>query len=830
MNSNLLSSLRALRGAVIFVAALAIATVAGAAPPGDYYQTITGQTGSALKDELQAITSGFRGYPVVVKSYTAIRDILLNDVDSVGGGNVRLVYTSEIRSASQWATSINREHCWPQSRGVGSGPSNSDMHHVFLCDSSLNSSRNNDFYGNVNIGSATVYYPALGVNDRSYSIGETFQVSNNWKGNVARAILYMDTRYSHLSLVSTGQTPGTNQMAYLDQLLLWNAEDPVDADEQTRNDRVFAYQNNRNPYIDNPSWVGLVYGGAASGAPTLTAFDRSPTSPTAAQSVTVTVDATDPDGIASVTLQWRVGTSGGFTPVAMTPSGATYTGAIPAQAADTVVQYYVEAVDTLTTTAYAPSLGSISPASYSVVGEFPVMSSLSTNPSSITEADAVHIRVDADDNGGLGGLTVNAFWRIGSGSFTSIPMSIFSGSTWQTNTPIPAQPEGITVQYYTTATDASLNATSSPSGGAGSPSAYTVEGSLAYITATQANALGKLLITEAAHRVSAVATNEFVEIFNNSNQGFILDNLMIADDGPVDTGEGYVKFPSGTTIEPYGIIICLVRDEVTQAFVNSIPTTSNVNGAPVKVFATTGSLVFNGNPVVPLTPGTGGSLQMSNNEGIVLAEINTGDGSEESYTAADVIDGVGWEPDAVGNSTDPIVWGPSVTTTLASDAVDIGTTGDGVTRNAAIDTDTKADWAVIVATGPYNPGVVAAAFELPDVDIALDNSVLALTEGGATVTLNVHLDANPGRTVSISVVPSGGSASADKFVINSGSVLAFTTGNFANDQQVVFQKDIDTDAFDDTATFQLVGTGVNTRTVTLNETDTTSSVPDWTMY
>lgn len=825
MFSDLIRSFRNARATVLLVAALSIATAIGAAPPPDYYQTINSQTGTALQDELQAIISGFRGYPVVVKSYTAIRDILLNDVDSVGGGNVRLVYTSEIRSASQWGSTINREHCWPQSLGVGSGPSNSDMHHVYLCDSSLNSSRGNDLYGNVNIGSATVYYPALGVNDRSYSVGSTFQVSNNWKGNMARAILYMDTRYSHLSLISTGETLGTNQFGFRDILIQWHNEDPVDANEMTRNDRVFAYQNNRNPYIDNPAWVGLVYGGAASGAPTLTAFDRTPTSPTSAQSVTVSVDATDPDGISSVTLKWRLGTSGGFTNVAMTPSGATYSGVIPAQAADSVVQYYVEAVDTLTTTAFAPSLGQFGPASYSVVGENPVVASLVTNPVTITEVDTVHLRVNADDNGGLGGLTVNAFWRIGSGSFTSIPMSILSGSTWQTNTPIPAQPEGITVQYYVTATDASLNATSSPAGGAASPAAYTVEGTQTYIVATQANALGKLLITEAVHRITPDASQEYVEIYNNSNQGFIIDNLMINDNGPsdvtTDTNEGYVKFPSGTTIEPYGIIVCLIRSEVTQAFVDSIPLTSNVNGSPVKVYSTQGSLTFNGNPVVPLTVGTGGAPQLTNAENVVLAEIV---GAEEDYFAADVIDGVGWAA-----SADAVVWGPTVVTTLSTDHVAIGA-GDGVTRTAAIDTDTKNDWGVIAASGPYNPGAVAGAFELPDADIALDNTVLALTEGGSNVTLNVHLDTNPGRTVTVSVVANGGSASADKFVVVSGSVLAFTTGNFATDQQVVFRKDIDTDAVNDTATFQLVGTGVVTRTVTLNETDTTSSVTEWSLF
>lgn len=824
---DFLSGFHRLKSAVLGLVFAAVAGSVPAPPPANYYQTINVQTGSALKAELRAIISGQRGYPVVVKSYDQIRDILLNDVDSVGSNNVKLFYTSEIRSASQWGTSINREHLWPQSYGVGSGPSNSDMHHVHLCDSGLNSSRGNDLFGNVNIGSATVYYPANAVNDRSYSVGSTFQVSNNRKGDAARAILYMDTRYSHLSLISTGQSLGSNQFGYLDQLLQWHNEDPVDAWETNRNDRVFFYQNNRNPYIDHPEWVALVYGGASSSAPSLSNFARVPDTPSSIQSVTVSVDATDPDGIASATLNYRIGTSGGFTPVSMTPSGATYSGVIPMQPADTLVQYYVQVNDTLANAAYAPLSGPSGPASYTVIGEFPVMGFLQTSPSGPTTVDAVHIRVNADDNGGVGALTTTAFWRVGAtGSFTSIPMSITSGTTWQTNTPIPAQAEGVTVQYYVTSTDAGARTTTLPATAPGSPAAYTVEGEVPYIQATVANAVGKLMFSEACHRLSGQALQEMVEIVNYSNQGFILDNLMINDNGAGgDINEGYVKFPTGTTIEPYGIIVVLIRAEVPQSFVDTIPVTSNINGAPVKVFAVNGALTFNGNPVVAMTTGTGGAPQLSNGESIVLAQINLSDSSEEAFVLGDVIDGVGWGD----SSPDSTSWGPTVSTTLAADNVAIGT-GDGVSRNGPVDTDTKADWTAIAAGGPYTPGAVPVAFEIPDLDLVLTTNNLTLVEGGAAQSVGVHLASAPTGTVNVTVARTGGSTYATSFVINSGELLTFTPGNFSTNQFVTFAKQNDPDAVNDTATFQLFGTGVHTATVTLNETDTVSGVEDWSSY
>ena len=98
----------------------------------------------------------------------------------------------------------NREHTWPQSYGfpneaVDNSP-RTDCHHLFLSDAAYNSDRGNKPFGNCSTGCTerpTVFNNGVGGGvDESYWFS-----SNRWetwkdrKGDVARAILYMDVRY-----------------------------------------------------------------------------------------------------------------------------------------------------------------------------------------------------------------------------------------------------------------------------------------------------------------------------------------------------------------------------------------------------------------------------------------------------------------------------------------------------------------------------------------------------------------------------------------------------------------------------------------------------------
>ena len=64
--------------------------------------------------------------------------------------------------------------------------------------------------------------------------------------------------YSRYTLVDT--TPKINEMGKLSTLLKWHLEDPVDDFERNRNEVIFSYQGNRNPYIDYPEFVEMIYG------------------------------------------------------------------------------------------------------------------------------------------------------------------------------------------------------------------------------------------------------------------------------------------------------------------------------------------------------------------------------------------------------------------------------------------------------------------------------------------------------------------------------------------------------------------------------------------
>ena len=98
------------------------------------------------------------------------------------------------------------------------------------------------------------------------------------KGDVARAVLYMDIRYEggrhnvtrvsepnliltdNRSLIrGTGSNASTAYMGLLTTLLQWHLEDPPDERERIRNDVIQSFQGNRNPFIDHPEWAMCLF-------------------------------------------------------------------------------------------------------------------------------------------------------------------------------------------------------------------------------------------------------------------------------------------------------------------------------------------------------------------------------------------------------------------------------------------------------------------------------------------------------------------------------------------------------------------------------------------
>jgi len=205
-----------------------------------YYDDAEGLYGSALMDALSIIVnSGFNGV-----TYGDARYILdETDQDPNNPNNLILVYLGTSVSGT-WNCSPctwNREHVWPQSLlGVSADNatvnSASDLYNLMPANPGENSSRGNSPYSEMGLG---------------------YEPRDEVKGDVARALFYMMIMYDELNLVD--DAPGIHEMGYLNELLQWHLDDPVDDFELARLEVIFSYQSNRNPFVDYPHFVDLIW-------------------------------------------------------------------------------------------------------------------------------------------------------------------------------------------------------------------------------------------------------------------------------------------------------------------------------------------------------------------------------------------------------------------------------------------------------------------------------------------------------------------------------------------------------------------------------------------
>lgn len=233
--------------------------------PNGYYDSASGLAGAVLRQALQDIIAD----PATVRAqtYTDVIEILKEaDVNPANSNEVWLVYTEQGRakldyqvmgsSTGKW----NREHTFPRSLGgfgsidldeVADGRdvfwttnadslrhANSDAHALRAADGPENSSRGNQHYGQYNGPSGNL---------------------SSFKGDVARSVLFLALRYNGLEVVN-GYPSVSGQMGDLATLLDWHRNDPPDDFEMNRNNVVYTWQINRNPFIDNPDLVEYIWG------------------------------------------------------------------------------------------------------------------------------------------------------------------------------------------------------------------------------------------------------------------------------------------------------------------------------------------------------------------------------------------------------------------------------------------------------------------------------------------------------------------------------------------------------------------------------------------
>jgi endonuclease I len=162
----------------------------------------------------------------------------------------------------------NREHIIPQSVFSEAPPMRNDAHFITPTDGIVNGLRSNFPHGIVAAASKTTLNGSkLGSSGISGYTGKVFEPIDEFKGDIARMYLYFATRYentvagySYEMFNNTSNQVFT--MAFLNMLVTWHEQDPVNAREIARNNAIYARQNNRNPYIDHPEWVRTIWGPA----------------------------------------------------------------------------------------------------------------------------------------------------------------------------------------------------------------------------------------------------------------------------------------------------------------------------------------------------------------------------------------------------------------------------------------------------------------------------------------------------------------------------------------------------------------------------------------
>ena len=243
-----------------------------------YYNDVNlNLTGISLKEALatKIITTHTNNLSYTPGIWNAV---MVTDMNPIDSDEVLLVYGFENGSdadstndrernindnctSSSCSGLWNREHVYPTSLATPdldedgtNGPPYADAHNLRPCDSQRNSSRGNKKFieGSGNSGATgTGWYPG-----------------DEWKGDVARIIMYMYLRYddrtlpSNVGIGSNTDTPDD----MIDLFLQWNADDPVSDIEKQRNPyhentSNSDAQGNRNPFIDNPRLATRIWGG-----------------------------------------------------------------------------------------------------------------------------------------------------------------------------------------------------------------------------------------------------------------------------------------------------------------------------------------------------------------------------------------------------------------------------------------------------------------------------------------------------------------------------------------------------------------------------------------
>ncbi len=240
-------------------------------PINTYYASADNLVAVKLHKALNTIIKGHKRFKYSPCVWSILKEA---DVDPRNSKNVIGFYTARSIKKSRQVSGRsnsndwNREHIWAKSHGFKNRNqyAHTDVHHIRAADVSVNADRGNRDFANGGVANKECK-DCFMTQETSTSSG-TWESPDRVKGDTARMMFYMAVRYDgndksqtpDLVLVNTETKVGEAKFGKLCSLLAWHKLDPVSSEERVRNEVIYKWQGNRNPFIDKPEYADLIWG------------------------------------------------------------------------------------------------------------------------------------------------------------------------------------------------------------------------------------------------------------------------------------------------------------------------------------------------------------------------------------------------------------------------------------------------------------------------------------------------------------------------------------------------------------------------------------------